>query len=62
MRFPSMIKMTLLASALVVAGCDQTDSAPTTSNTVTIEHTKGVTQVPVNPKKSSYLIPPFWIR
>ncbi|GKW22821.1 siderophore ABC transporter substrate-binding protein [Pectobacterium polonicum] len=51
MRFPSMIKMTLLASALVVAGCDQTDSAPTTSNTVTIEHTKGVTQVPVNPKK-----------
>ncbi|MBG6244913.1 iron ABC transporter substrate-binding protein [Candidatus Symbiopectobacterium sp. 'North America'] len=51
MRFSSAIKTTLLASLLVVAGCDQSETSSTASSTISVEHAQGVTTAPLHPKK-----------
>ncbi len=51
MRFSRAIKTTLLASLLVVARCDQSETSSSASSTISVEHAQGVTTVPLHPKK-----------
>ncbi|WP_412524057.1 siderophore ABC transporter substrate-binding protein [Brenneria populi] len=50
-------KTALLASMLVLSGCDQAASSAQSAKTISIEHAQGTTQVPVHPQKVIVLDP-----